>query len=162
MYIDWMQITWNEWVIGYDFAHQLALAQNLQRGSKNWGESARAWFDRKQQEGKRWLKSWQLSHGSLGYLLPVALVLLLLALRYNVPAEVIRRVRLILRIRAAKSGRSDPQLASRLYAELLRMLAPFPAAGMKIYPVSSSVNQTDIDNPDLITRVDAGMTMSLF
>src|SRR5215472_2251898 len=123
MYVDWMQITWNEWVIGYDFAHQVALAQNLQRGSKNWGESARAWFDRKQQEGKRWLKSWQLEHGSLGYLLPVVLVLLLLGLRYNVPAQVIRRVRLILQIRAAKSGRSDPQLASRLYGELLRMLA---------------------------------------
>lgn len=123
LYIDWMQITWNEWVIGYDFAHQVTLAQNLQRGSKNWGESARAWFDRKQQEGKRWLKSWQLAHGSLGYLLPVILVLLLLGLRYNVPAEVIRRVRLFLRIRAAKSGRSDPQLASRLYAELMRVLA---------------------------------------
>lgn len=123
LYIDWMQITWNEWVIGYDFAHQITLAQNLQRGSKNWGESARAWFDRKQQEGKRWLKSWQLAHGSFGYLLPVALVLLLLALRYNVPAEVIRRTRLFLRIRAAKSGRSDPQLASRLYAELMRVLA---------------------------------------
>src|SRR5919108_728564 len=123
LYIDWMQITWNEWVIGYDFAHQITLAQNLQRGSKNWGESARAWFDRKQQDGKRWLKSWQLEHSSLGYLLPVVLVLLLLALRYNVLAEVIRRVRLFLRIRAAKSGRSDPQLASRLYAELLRILA---------------------------------------
>ena len=123
LYIDWMQITWNEWVIGYDFAHQVTLAQNLQRGSKNWGESARSWFDRKQQDGKRWLKSWQLEHGSLGYLLPAVLVLLLLALRYNVPAEAIRRVRLFLRIRAAKSGRSDPQLASRLYAELLRMLA---------------------------------------
>lgn len=123
LYIDWMQITWNEWVIGYDFAHQVTLAQNLQRGSKNWGESARAWFDRKQQEGKRWLRSWQLEHGSLGYLLPVVLVLLLVALRYNVAAEIIRRVRLFLRIRAAKSGRSDPQLASRMYAELLRILA---------------------------------------
>lgn len=123
LYIDWMQITWNEWVIGYDFAHQITLAQNLQRGSKNWGESARAWFDRKQQEGKQWLKSWQLAHGSLGYLLPVMLVLLLLALRYNVPAEVVRRARLFLRIRAAKSGRSDPQLASKLYAELMRALA---------------------------------------
>lgn len=123
LYVDWMQITWNEWVIGYDFAHQVTLAQNLQRGSKNWGESARAWFERKQQEGKRWLKSWQLAHGSLGYLLPVVLVLLLLALRYNVPSEMIRRARLFLRIRAAKSGRSDPQLASRLYGELLRVLA---------------------------------------
>ena len=123
LYVDWAEITWNEWVIGYDFAHQVVLAQNLQRSSKNWGESARAWFDRKQQSGKRWLKSWQLHHGSLGYLLPTMLVLLLVALRYNVPTEVIRRVRLFLRIRASRSGRADPQLASRLYGELLRTLA---------------------------------------
>src|SRR5215467_5089130 len=123
LYLDWMEITWNEWVVGYDFAHQVVLAQSLQRSSKNWGESARTWFDGKQQEGKRWLKSWQLQHASLGYLLPVALVLLLVGLRYNFPAEVLRRVRLSLRIRAAKSGRSDPQLASRLYAELMRVLA---------------------------------------
>ena len=51
-----------------------------------------------------------------------------------------------------------------LRTELLSMLAPYPAEKMKTYPVSSSVNQTDKDNPDLITRVDAevGMTMSLF
>jgi transglutaminase-like putative cysteine protease len=123
LYLDWMEITWNEWVVGYDFAHQVVLAQSLQRSSKNWGESARTWFEAKQQEGKQWLKSWQLQHGSLGYLLPVALVLLLIGLRYNVPAEVVRRVRLFVRIRAAKAGSSDPQLASRLYAELLRVLA---------------------------------------
>jgi protein-glutamine gamma-glutamyltransferase len=123
LYIDWMQITWNEWVIGYDFAHQVVLAQNLQRSSRNWGESTRAWFAQKQQEGKRWLKSWQIQHGALGYLLPVALVLLLLALRYKVPAELLRRVRLFLRIHAAKSGSPDPKLASKLYSELLRILA---------------------------------------
>jgi hypothetical protein len=123
MYIDWMQITWNEWVIGYDFAHQVALAQNLQRSSKNWGESARTWFEQKQQEGKQWLKSWQIQHGAVGYLLPMSLVLLLLALRYKVPTELLRRVRLFLRIHAAKSGSSDPKLASKLYGELLRILA---------------------------------------
>jgi hypothetical protein len=123
LYLDWMQITWNEWVIGYDFAHQVSLAQTLQRSSKNWGESARTWFDQKQQDGKRWLKSWQIQHGSLGYFLPMVLVLLLVALRYQVPSEVIRRVRLFFRVRAAKSGRSDPQLAAKLYAELLRILA---------------------------------------
>ncbi|HEY6944127.1 MAG TPA: DUF3488 and transglutaminase-like domain-containing protein, partial [Candidatus Acidoferrum sp.] len=123
LYIDWMQITWNDWVIGYDFAHQVALAQNLQRSSKNWGESARSWFDRKEEEGKRWLKSWQLRHGSLGYLLPAALVLLLVAFRFNIPVEVVQRIRLFLRIRASRPTRSDPQLASRLYGELLRILA---------------------------------------
>jgi protein-glutamine gamma-glutamyltransferase len=123
MYVDWMEMTWNEWVIGYDFAHQVALAQNLQRNSKNWGDAARIWFERKQRDGKRWLKAWQFQHGTLGYLLPTVLVLLLVALRYNVPVELLRRLSLFLRIRASKSVRADPQLASRLYGELLRMLA---------------------------------------
>ena len=122
-YADWMEITWSEWVIGYDFAHQLALAQNLQRGSRNWSDSARGWFERKQYAGKKWIKSWQLQRGVLGYLLPIALVLFLVALRFNLLAELSRRVRLFFQLRRSKIVRTDPQLASRLYAELLRILA---------------------------------------
>jgi transglutaminase-like putative cysteine protease len=121
-YADWLEITWNEWIIGYDFSHQLVLAQNLQHSSRNWGESAHAWFERKQRDGKKWLKSWQFQHGALGYLLPAVLVLFLVALRFNFFAEIIRRLRLSLQLRASKSVRSDPQLASRLYAELLRTM----------------------------------------
>src|ERR1700686_953515 len=122
-YADWMEITWSEWVIGYDFAHQVALAQNLQRDSRNWSESARDWFERKQSAGKKWMKSWQLQRGVLGYLLPVALVLFLAALRFNVLAELSRRIRLFFQLRGSKVACTNPQLASRLYAELLRMLA---------------------------------------
>ena len=122
-YADWMEISWSEWIIGYDFAHQLALAQTLQRDSRNWSESARGWFEHKQRAGKRWMKSWQLQRGVLGYLLPVALVLFLVALRFNLLAEFVRRARLFFQLRAPNAARSDPQLASRLYAELLRMLA---------------------------------------
>src|SRR6266404_3990477 len=122
-FADWMEITWSEWVIGYDFAHQLVLAQNLQRDSRNWNESARNWFERKQRAAKRWMKSWQLQRGVLGYLLPVALVLFLAALRFNLLTELGRRVRLFFQLRGSKVVRADPQLASRLYAELLRMLA---------------------------------------
>ena len=123
LYMDWMEITWNEWVVGYDFTHQLLLAQNLQRSSKNWGDALRSWWEHKQREGKRWLKSWQFRHEMLGYLLPAVVVLLLVALRYNVPVDIFRRLRLFLQVRTAKSERSDPQLASRLYGELLRILA---------------------------------------
>ncbi len=122
-YADWIEITWSEWVIGYDFGHQMALAQNLQRGSRNWGESARDWFESKQRAGKKWMKSWQPQRGVLGYLLPMALVFFLVVLRFNLFAELIRRVRLFLQLRGSKAVRSDPLLASRLYAELLRMLA---------------------------------------
>src|SRR5262249_18798732 len=49
--------------------------------------------------------------------------LLLVALRFNLISEMARRIRVFLQLRAARSARSNPQLASRLYAELLRMLA---------------------------------------
>jgi transglutaminase-like putative cysteine protease len=122
-YADWMAITWREWVIGYDFAHQMVFAQNLQRNSRNWSEATRSWFEQKERAGKKWIKSWQFQHGPLGYLLPVSLVLFLVALRFNLIAELFRRMRLFLQLRSRKTVRTDPQLASRLYAELLRMLA---------------------------------------
>jgi transglutaminase-like putative cysteine protease len=122
-YADWLQITWSEWVIGYDFAHQLVLAQNLQRTSKSWSETARDWFRMKQRASRKWMKSWQFQHGAVGFLLPVFLVALLVALRFNLFAELVRRVRLFLQLRGARSAQSNPQLASRLYGELLRILA---------------------------------------
>jgi transglutaminase-like putative cysteine protease len=122
-YADWLELSWNEWVIGYDFAHQFLLAQNLQRNSKNWSEAARSWFDQKQRKGKKWMRSWQFRHSTLGFLVPAALVLFLVTLRFNLISVLIRRVRLFLQLRAPKSARMNPQLASRLYAELLRTLA---------------------------------------
>jgi putative SOS response-associated peptidase YedK len=48
--------------------------------------------------------------------------------------------------------------------ELTKLLAPYPAAFMKSHPVSSSVNYPEIDNQELIERVEAepGTTPSLF
>jgi transglutaminase-like putative cysteine protease len=122
-YADWMEITWNEWVIGYDFAHQVVLAQNLQRSSKNWGESARAWFELKQRQGKEWIVLWQYHHRKTGFLVPLAMVLLLAALRFRLISKIASRVRLLLQLNGSPAERSNPQLASLLYAELLRMLA---------------------------------------
>ena len=69
------------------------------------------------------MNSWQLRQGAIGYFAPAALVLFLVALRFNLLAEFFRRARLFLQLRGGKTDRSDPQLASRLYEELLRMLA---------------------------------------
>ena len=122
-YIDWAELTWTEWVINYDFAHQIQMAQSVQRNSRNWTESAQNWFQRKQTENRRWLKSWERRHAELGVALPLAVILLLLALRYDVFRRVARRLRLYWHLRAAESPHANPQLASRLYAELLHLLA---------------------------------------
>jgi protein-glutamine gamma-glutamyltransferase len=121
-YADWLSLTWNEWVISYDFSHQTTLAQNLQRSSKNWSESLRAWFAHTQDKGKSWIKSWQFEHKQLRRVLPVLLVILLLVLRFDLDGRAIRRLWLALQIRRAESTKANPQLASRLYGELLRLL----------------------------------------
>jgi protein-glutamine gamma-glutamyltransferase len=121
-YIDWMQLTWSEWVINYDFGHQVQMAQTLQRSSRNWTQALSAWFARAQINNRQRLKSMQLRHGTLGLLLPLLLILLLLALRYDSLGKLIRRLRLYWQLHARESPRANPLLASRLYAELLRLL----------------------------------------
>jgi hypothetical protein len=121
-YVDWMQLTWSEWVINYDFSHQVQMAQTLQRTSRNWTQSVRAWFDHAQISNRQRLKSMQLRHGILGLLLPLLLIVWLMALRYEWIGKAIRWLRLHWNLRAPESPQANPVLASRLYAELLRLL----------------------------------------
>ncbi|HXN51059.1 MAG TPA: transglutaminaseTgpA domain-containing protein [Candidatus Acidoferrum sp.] len=121
-YIDWVELSWSEWVINYDFTHQVQMAQTLQRTSRNWTQSMRVWFERAQIHNRQRLKSLQLRHGTLGLLLPLLLVLLLLALRYKLIGKLMRRLRLYWHLHAPESPQANPLLASRLYAELLRLL----------------------------------------
>ncbi|HEY2646353.1 MAG TPA: DUF3488 and transglutaminase-like domain-containing protein, partial [Candidatus Acidoferrales bacterium] len=43
-YWDWFQLQWSEWVINYDFIHQITVAQNLGRFSRDWVERIRSDF----------------------------------------------------------------------------------------------------------------------
>jgi hypothetical protein len=121
-YVDWMQLSWSEWVINYDFGHQMQMAQNVQRVSRNWTEALRVWFARAQVRNRQRLQSLQLQHGILGLLLPLILISVLVALRYDLLGKLLRRVRLYLQLHTAESPKANPVLASRLYAELLRLL----------------------------------------
>ncbi len=119
-YADWAQLTWSEWVIGYDFGHQVALAQNLQRSSRDMSESMRAWYARQQMRGRRWMRSW---HNRISILIPLVVLVFLIVLRFDALSAMLRRWWLTWQVRSAKAARSNPHLASKLYAELLRMLA---------------------------------------
>jgi transglutaminase-like putative cysteine protease len=122
-YVDWMELSWNEWVINYDFAHQVQVAQLMQRSTRNWSESIHSWFAAQEARGKQKLKSWLDRRGDITFALPVALALLLVLLRYDLLGIVARRVRFYLQVRAPGTKAANPQLASKLYAELLRALA---------------------------------------
>ena len=123
-YIDWMELSWNEWVINYDFGHQMQMAQIMQRSTRSWRESASAWFARQERMSKVRLRVWLNRRGAVTLVFPVALVLLLVLLRYDILGAVVRRVRAYLQLRAVmgKTAKPNPQLASRLYGELLHVL----------------------------------------
>jgi hypothetical protein len=122
LYLDWMQLTWNEWVINYDFTHQLAMAKNVRQNSTDYSESFRHWFQRSQERGMAGLIEWQRRHSYLSLVFPVALVFLLVVLRFDWIRSLARWLTLALQMRQPTALRNNPQLASRLYAELLRAL----------------------------------------
>jgi len=122
LFADWLELTWNEWVINYDFGHQVLLAQSLQSKSRNWRDVAREWFERKQAAGKGLMRKWQFNHESFGILVPVVLVGFLLVLRFGLIGRIYRSARLFWQLRGNASKQNSPQIASRLYLEMLRIL----------------------------------------
>ena len=122
LYLDWMQLNWNEWVVNYDWAHQTLMARNVRQGTTDYSTAIREWFRRQQERGMNGLMAWQNSHANLRMLFPVALVLLLVILRMNWIRWLFRWLNLSLELRRPAEKRDNPQLASRLYADMLRVL----------------------------------------
>ena len=108
--------------MNYDFSHQVILAQGVERSSRNWNELLREWFRRTQNRAMSGLTRWQQDHARLSLLFPFALVLLLIILRFDWIRALLRWLSLSLQLRRSSEVRSNPQLASRLYAELQRLL----------------------------------------
>jgi hypothetical protein len=123
LYMDWVQLTWNEWIINYDFSHQAVLARNVGRASMDWREASRKKFRELQDRGMEGLTQWQRRHGALSMIVPVLLVFALIVLRLDWLRSLFRWLSLLWQARRPEGERNDPQLASRLYAELLRVLA---------------------------------------
>lgn len=118
-YMDWFELTWNEWIINYDFLHQIQLAQNLQRNTRNWADEGRKWYAKQQDRGRRWMKSW---NTGLRIVIVAAILLFVVAMRLDWVIALARRLRLSWQMRSPEAARSNPQLASRLYEELLYLL----------------------------------------
>jgi transglutaminase-like putative cysteine protease len=122
LYLDWMQLNWNEWVVNYDWTHQTLLARNVHQNSTDYSAAIKSWFRRQQDRGMDRLIAWQASHTHLRMVFPVALVLLLVILRMSWIRAFLQWLSLSLQLRKPAGKRDNPQLASRLYAEMLRVL----------------------------------------
>jgi hypothetical protein len=122
LYWDWFQFAWSEWIINYDFSHQITLAQNLQKSSRDWGERARQLYQKKQREALRLLLKLDRRIEASPYFLPTILVFLVSLLVYLRGRPLIAYILARLALRARRGGNLTASLASLEYREMLRLL----------------------------------------
>lgn len=121
LYWDWLQLEWNDWIINYDFSHQIVLARDAVSSSRGWNFRARRFLRAKKQRAITALLALDRRLEATDYLLPVLLVVLVsillclhgsAAVRYMVASWA-------LRVRRKSAPES---LAALEYRELLRLL----------------------------------------
>lgn len=122
LYWDWFQFAWSEWVVNYDFTHQVGLAQNLQKSSRDWSDRARAYSRQKEQQVMQYLLDLDRRVESSRYLLPSLLALLIALLFYLRGRSIINYAVARWSLRAGHRGDLTSVLATFEYREMLRLL----------------------------------------
>src|SRR5579862_603789 len=123
-YWDWFELQWSEWVINYDFIHQITVAQNLGRFSRDWAERIQTEFSSFRRRATDRMKLWQdrSSRTPVGrtevFIIFGVFVLAIMFLR----PEVRRRLTVIWRTRVVPAREMTPHLATLQYREMLRVL----------------------------------------
>jgi len=121
-YWDWFQFAWGEWVINYDFVHQMSLADTVQKTSRNWGENLRQYYHRKERELIRWILAVDKKTENSPYFLPGILAILVMVLMYLRGRALFAFMMARWSLRARRGGNVTASLATLEYREMLRML----------------------------------------
>ncbi len=122
MYWDWFQYAWGEWIINYDFGHQLSLAQNVQKTSRDWGEGARKYYQEKQRQILRLIVELDKRTEASPYFLPSILIFLVALLIYLRGRSMFVYLMARWSLRARSTGNVTASLATLEYREMLRLL----------------------------------------
>jgi len=124
-YWDWFQLQWNEWIINYDFMHQVTLAQNLQRVSRDWTEQLRRKFAEVRQQATDKLEAWQVEATHTAAFLPTcfAVISALCVFVILLQPKVQQRLMTLWHLRISTASTMTPHLATIQYNEMLRLLS---------------------------------------
>jgi transglutaminase-like putative cysteine protease len=121
LYWDWFQYNWGEWVVNYDFSHQMVLGRNMHAASQSWSERVRDFYQRGQKAALNAIFALDRRTEASPYFLP-SLLVLLLALLFALRGRALIRY-LVARWRLrAHSGDVTASLAALEYSEMLRLL----------------------------------------
>jgi transglutaminase-like putative cysteine protease len=122
MYWDWFQFAWGEWVINYDFAHQINLAQNVQKTSRDWTENVRRYYHAKQTQALDLIVALDKRIEASPYFLPSVLCFLVALLFYLRGRAMLGYLMARWSLRARTRGNATASLATLEYREMLRLL----------------------------------------
>jgi transglutaminase-like putative cysteine protease len=123
LYWDWFELRWNEWVINYDFLHQVVLAQTLQRASHDWTDRARAHLARLHRDTIERFKSWEARAINAPHAAPLAMGILLLLVLLLCGRALARWLVTSWGLRVSPDSRLAPRLATLYYQQMLRLFA---------------------------------------
>jgi transglutaminase-like putative cysteine protease len=121
-YWDWFQFAWGEWVINYDFVHQMSLADSAQKTGRNWTESIKKYYQQKQREAIRWILALDKATENSPYFLPGVLAILIAILLFLRGRALFTFMMARWSLRARRGGNITASLATLEYREMLRML----------------------------------------
>jgi hypothetical protein len=124
-YWDWFQLQWSEWIINYDFGHQVTLAQGLQRASRDWTERFQKTFADVRRVATNQLELWQARALHTAAFLPVMFVIVaaLCITALLLQPKVRQRLMTLWHLRVSTSATMTPHLATIQYNEMLRLLS---------------------------------------
>jgi transglutaminase-like putative cysteine protease len=122
MYWDWFQYAWGEWIINYDFGHQITLAQSVQKTSRDWAEGARKYYQQKQSQVLQLIVKLDKKTEASPYFLPSILVFLVALLIYLRGRSMFGYLMARWSLRARSTGNVTASLATLEYREMLRLL----------------------------------------
>jgi hypothetical protein len=123
LYFDAFQTFWEEWVINYDIFHQVTLARQLERSSRDLSRDSRRYFREQYRAmvGYVRLQTESLLQHRAVTLLALSFVILSFFAFFQRKA-LSRRVRTWRMLRNARQGKISPEEATLAYLRLLRLL----------------------------------------
>ncbi|MBI4464645.1 MAG: DUF3488 domain-containing protein, partial [Acidobacteria bacterium] len=124
IYLDALQAFWEEWIINYDFLHQVTLARQFERTSRQLTSDSRQFFRQRYRYlvGLVRFYTEQLLEHRLGLMLALAFLALgIAALYWRTPIQL--WVREWTTFQRSRQGRARPEDATVFYVRLLRLLA---------------------------------------
>jgi len=122
LYWDWFQFTWGEWVINYDFSHQMTLGEAMHRSSRSWSDRMHDFYRRERDAILHTLVGIDRRMEGSPWFLPGVLILLVAVLFALRGKWMIRYAFARWSLRARRAGNLTASLAALEYTEMLRLL----------------------------------------